>query len=432
MATIKFKVMSKEQGTLAPVYIRFAEGRGIDVTVRTEFKIMPEAWGKKEKINTDFCNEIFTLQDAHDLLNHIGDLRMFVLKKYTPGLLVTREWLQVVVNEYHHPGQPVETNPKQSETLNEFIKRYIAEVEAGKRVTKDQKQFAASTVKALKGFQVQFDNYQDSIKKKINFKDIHQDFYKSFVAYFQEKKYRQNTIGRHLKDIKIFMNAALDEGLHSNIEHTRKSFSVLKEKIDVVYLTENELKSLYELELTDKAEITARDIFLCGCYSGQRFSDYSRFSKAHLREMGDGRKMLEIRQQKTGMKILIPMRWELEAILTKYNYQLPKIFEQKLNLNIKTIAGRAGITEPVEITEFIGGLKKTFRVSKNELIKTHTARRTALTLLYQNGVPISEIMALSGHTTEARLRGYLGVDLMGAVQSLSKTAFFSTPQMKVG
>ena len=41
--------------------------------------------------------------------------------------------------------------------------------------------------------------------------------------------------------------------------------------------------------------------------------------------------------EKTGNKVVIPIRAELQAILDKYDNRLPKAYEQKVNKYIKEI-----------------------------------------------------------------------------------------------
>ena len=76
--------------------------------------------------------------------------------------------------------------------------------------------------------------------------------------------------------------------------------------------------------------------FCCGCYTAQRFSDYSRINKSNIRTI-DEKKVIDLIQQKTGERVVIPIRRELETILNKYEYTLPKTYEQKINERIKTL-----------------------------------------------------------------------------------------------
>ena len=56
-------------------------------------------------------------------------------------------------------------------------------------------------------------------------------------------------------------------------------FSIPTEEPTKIYLSENDIRTMKDLDLSDdKTMELARDIFLMGCYTGQRISDYNRLS----------------------------------------------------------------------------------------------------------------------------------------------------------
>lgn len=149
-----------------------------------------------------------------------------------------------------------------------------------------------------------------------------------------------------------------------------------------------------DLEGKQTLEIT-RDIFLIGCYTAQRFSDYSRIKSEQVRTLTNGHKVIDIIQQKTGEKVTAPVHWKLEIILEKYNWTTPHILEQKLNERIKDVGKKAKINQPVNIEQIKGGSKTIKSIPKHYLIKTHTARRTGATNMYLAGIPILDIMKIT-------------------------------------
>ena len=70
---------------------------------------------------------------------------------------------------------------------------------------------------------------------------------------------------------------AYEDGLHNN-DRALNCFSKRKveesDKAVEIYLTETELQALAEMELTGLKD-QVRDIFLVGCYTCQRVSDYN-------------------------------------------------------------------------------------------------------------------------------------------------------------
>lgn len=111
----------------------------------------------------------------------------------------------------------------------------------------------------------------------------------------------------------------------------------------------------------------------------QRFSDYSTINEGNIRTLESGQLVIDLKQQKTGNHVVIPIRPELQAILDQYGNRLPKSYEQKVNKYIKEIAREVGITEKIEVSYVENGEKKTHLVEKCDLVKTHTARRSGAT-----------------------------------------------------
>jgi len=228
------------------------------------------------------------------------------------------------------------------------------------------------------------------------------------------------------------MGCAMEEGLHDNREFQNKSFKVLKERVQSVYLSDTELTKIYELDLSNKPTLDlARDVFLVGCYTAQRFSDYSRIKKTHSKKLSNGSLVIDLIQKKTGERVIIPIRSELKKLLTKYDWELPKTYEQKVNERIKDVVRLAEITEMIDVENTKGGLVVKSQVEKCDLVKTHTARRSGCTNMYLAGIPTIDIMKISGHKSEREFLNYIKVTKEETATNLSTHPYFNSPVMKV-
>ena len=69
-----------------------------------------------------------------------------------------------------------------------------------------------------------------------------------------------------------------------------------------------------------------------------------------------------------------------------------------------------------EFSKEVAEVRETF--PKNELIKTHTARRTGATLMYLAGMDIYDIMKITGHTSPAVLKKYIRADELQVVDKI--------------
>lgn len=468
MATVRFYTRSSRKDILATVSVLFAEGRkkteagvndkAFEIRVTTPLRMVPAYWDRKKqaiKKNIiydkgeviDGKKRIFTEPEALETVQRFEEIRKQIIVEYNnlEGK-PTKAWLQSVIEKIIKRDTPAE------ESLNDYIYRFICEATSGKRlatVGSTKKRYSPGSLRILRDFQRSFDHFQgiyidrfyseaERIKGKtkirdkktrpyrpLNWIDVNIDTYNNFVQYFYDRGCSDNYIGKHIKSWKTIMRQAREEGLHNSNEVDRKAFKTISSEVDHIYLTQDELKRLYELDLSgDRVLKIARDVFLVGCYLAQRYSDYKRINKSMLKVVG-GVKYIELTQQKTGEKCLIPLRPEADKILQEYDYTLPKTHEQKINGNIKKIGLLAKITDPVHTETMRGGLVVKTDKKKCELIKTHTARRTGVTLMYLAGIPIVEIMKISGHRTPKEFMKYIRITKEETAVKLAKHPYFS-------
>jgi integrase len=317
--------------------------------------------------------------------------------------------------------------------LTGYIQSFINEMEEGTRlIPSTGKRYSNGTIKNYKGFLSQLHDFEKKKRRKLKFENITTDFYDTFIQFFNSKNYSPNTIGRHIKNLKTIMRITRDEGLHENNEFERKQFKTLRVDSPSIYLKEKELAKMEALDLSDNANLQiARDVFLVGCYTAQRFSDFSRIGKQHFHKTSKGNDIVKLIQKKTGIEIQIPVSPKLRFILEKYDYQLPKIYEQKLNQRIKEVGKLADIDTMELVEEIKGGLTIKKQIPKFELIKTHTARRTGATNMYLAGISAIDIMKITGHKTEKNLLKYIKVTKEQTADILANHAYFNQTPLKV-
>ena len=423
MATVKFYLRTKLD-KLAPVYLRMTDTGGVNFIVKTPFKMVPAYWNAKKQTCKDniLDTEIFTKEDAKKIEDRFTELKDKILyESFELKGPVTLEWLNETVNKYFNKDAP------KVETLRQYIDRFYNEAKAGTRLASagnTKRRYAYETLRSLKGTKLSFEMFEDETGRKSNFNDITIDWYNDFLAFYYKRGCGANYIGKHIKNLKTIMRQAREEGLHNNTEIERRSFKALSEPSESIYLTEKEVAAMYAKDLSDNAVYAkVRDVFLCGVYTAQRYSDYSRINKDMIKEE-DGVRYIELIQQKTGEKCLIPMRPELETILSRYDYTLPKTFEQKINFNIKEVGKLCDIKEGIVTETFKSGMKVKKTTPKYKLIKTHTARRTGCTLMYLAGVQPIDIMKVSGHKTQKEFLKYIKVGKKETAMNLARHPYF--------
>ena len=431
MATFCYRVRSTQKNKLVKVQIHFTVGRGNQFYADTQYLVLTDAWdSKRQTVKSRYTAvEDFTEQQGRELMKNLSELRSFILGEMTkdPEHAMTKTKLEKIVYSFHHPRSFVGGKRVSSrESLSDYIARYVREMESGERLNIHKLRYSVSTIKNYKGFIVQFDEFCKVKHKRYDFGDIDLKFYDDFVAYFTTKDYSINTIGRLIKELKIIMRAAREEGLHDNGLIESRKFRVLTAEVENIYLTESEIRAIAEVHLKgDRHKSIARDIFLVGCYTAQRFSDYSTINEGNIRTLESGQRVIDLKQQKTGNKVVIPIRAELQAILDKYENRLPKAYEQKVNKYIKEIAREAGIVDMIEVSYIENGEKKSHLVEKCELVKTHTARRSGATNMYLAGIPTIAIMKITGHKTEKEFMKYIKITEEQTAMELMNHPYFA-------
>lgn len=252
---------------------------------------------------------------------------------------------------------------------------------------------------------------------RVDFDTINGSFRTKYIKFLQEKiKFEQNTIVRHFTLLKAVLNSATNEGI--NKTYIYKTFKIKSQESYFMYLNETELEVLTGLDMREYYT-RIRDLFLVGCWSGLRYSDFSRLSP----EMIDyDAEKIRIKTLKTGNPVTIPFLPELKVILLKYREKgLPSYKNQVMNKELKKIG---------EILETrIEELKLTKFIEKKDYsrISTHTARRSFCSNMFLRGIPPSDIMPISGHKTEREFLKYIRVSHEERADRFKKAALQNKP-----
>ena len=246
--------------------------------------------------------------------------------------------------------------------------------------------------------------------KKVYLKDLKDNVYVGFIVFLRDKYgLNDNTLYRNFGYFKTFLNWCIKKGVE--VPNDFKNIKLSPFDTDDISLTTQDIDTLAGLELEPRLEIH-RDLFLIGCYSGQRFSDYSVFEKADIQ--GD---LIIKRAEKTETHSFIPLHPKLKALLDKYNWKLGKISSQKFNQNIQKICKLAGFTEEIKNTSYIG-YKKVVEIKQRwQMVASHTARRTFITIAAEKMMPDHIIMSITGIRDPKTLKKYKKVNKDSIMES---------------
>ena len=300
-------------------------------------------------------------------------------------------------------------------TFFQFIEDYIEESKLNKSI---------GTIKVYKTTFKYLKEYANK-NKPIDFDTINLEFYNKYLGFLKlENNLASNTVGKHIKTIKSFLNEATERGHNKNLEFKNKRFKTIREESDTVYLSIEELKKIEKTDLKANPRLEkVRDLFLIGCYTGLRFSDFTQIKPENI--VSDNT-VIQVRTKKTGQRVSIPLHKTVRDILKKYKNKLPKAHtNQTMNDYLKEVVSLAGIKELVETTITKGGKVEKNVLPKYKLVSTHTARRSFATNLYLAEVPSISIMKITGHKTERAFLQYIRVSQRENADKLLTHPFFN-------
>ena len=308
-----------------------------------------------------------------------------------------------------------------------FLENFLEGIKNG-RIKNGAENYTPNTCKV-------WSNFLGILKRFIQispftWKDINKALADHFVSFMEKNGYMVTSINKYIICFKAMIQNAMDQELHNNLIALR-AFSKKKiqetDKAKEIYLTKTELQALYEMPLEGLKD-KVRDVFLVGCYTCQRFSDYARLEQENFTTTAKGTKVVRIVQEKTGNDVVIPiLNDNLLHIAAKYGYDIPKINDVILNRYIKQILKELSSTVPSlarkertlltmkEREKEKQGLVSFERDNKGnvikpryELVSSHTARRSGITNLYLSGnFDTYQMMSISGHRDEKTFYEYI-------------------------
>lgn len=199
----------------------------------------------------------------------------------------------------------------------------------------------------------------------LRFDDITEEISEEFRAYLRGKNLLPQTIRRLLKNTRAVVNSALKEKKATDLgllDFWAMGEVQDEDKKREIYLTDEEIEALSDMSLQAPEEQAARDLFLFGYATGQRFSDYGDITPDDVREY-KGRIILDRRQKKTRSKVIIEVEDPRAIeILKKYEKRLPNLEHTKFNRIMKRLFSRLRFVIPSlgeMVTTTISGREKT-------------------------------------------------------------------------
>ena len=280
-------------------------------------------------INKDGINKPKPIAENNALIGRLMRFETLIrdthdeLQKDTNGI-VPIETLKQSVYEKRFPSlNKIETKLESHNILvNDLFQKLIDETISGKRKGMNGKNIGNATIKTYKTTKKHFESYQKIKNKLFSLKNIDQKLIDGFSNYLNnDLKLAINAGSKYLKTFKILMNYAREQKLINSEVLLDCKIRVVKEDSDNIYLTENEINEMMKIDKFEtKLFEVVRDLFVIGCLTGLRFSDYSTLRTSNIQNG-----FITLNQQKTSQRVTIPIHPIVQKIINKYpDGMLPK------------------------------------------------------------------------------------------------------------
>lgn len=142
-------------------------------------------------------------------------------------------------------------------------------------------------------------------------------------------------------------------------------------------LTEDELLVVLKLKELSTGEEHARDLFVFSAFTGLAYADNQNFDFEKMTVKKGKTYFIDGERLKNGHSFFTPILPQAMEILKKYDYQLPKMSNQKMNQYLHLVESRAKLHKPMT---------------------SHVARHSFATIALNHDIPMEDVAKMLGHT----------------------------------
>lgn len=232
-----------------------------------------------------------------------------------------------------------------------------------------------------------------------------------FQSYLLNKGCKNTYTRRATNKFKTFLRWCSRSGLYRGVAHEAPQTKLkgVNNK-EVIVLTPQELEKIINATFTEKQRYLerVRDVLLFACFTGLRYSDIQTLTPANIHGS-----MLDLVTKKTSDHLTIDLNKMALEIIDKYKDEqedgklLPTISNQRANQYLKELGQLLGLDTPTQITYYNKDGRQVETLPKHELITTHIGRRTFISNALSLGVPVTTVMAWTGHKDYQVMKPYI-------------------------
>lgn len=245
-------------------------------------------------------------------------------------------------------------------------------------------------------------------KGDVNFSDLSFNFLCDFEHYLLVNNYHRNTIAKHMKHLKRYINLAINKEYFDLHRYPFRKYKIKYLESKRTHLTPEELEQLESLNLKGRRSLRRTlDMFLFSCYTGLRFSDIINITRDNFCCIDDNIWLI-YSSIKTDVDIRLPLFLLFDGkalpIYERYRHNEWALFDMAASSNSN-------------VNKQVQRLCKMAKIDKK--VSFHTARHTNATLLLYSGANITTVQKLLGHKSVRTTEIYSNIMDMTIVRDLS-------------
>ena len=412
--SLNFNLRQTKKNMPTIIYALFTF-RGRQYKVNIGAKVYPTQWNKRKQIATISNGQTRLDNRNNEIVNKKIRSLLAIFEEKKNYLCENLERIDFLFEEMR---QAINPNLKTRYTImkdnNQLSATLILSQMAEKNILSENSR------KIYLGYVTAFKEYLEAKGISNSLSAINTDVLEDYQQFLLERNpVKIKTLLNKVKGIVTLINHAnKDKAIKANINTNGITYledkrSKEQKKSKQVPLTEEQLLAIYNYADLRPREVEARDLFICQCLLGQRISDLPKIFKGEytITKLEDGNEVISFIVQKTTEEATLYLFPVVKEILERYketgfkyidllteDERIVKKNEAKLNRTIKQVCEKAGLDSDINYVEQIGSNITKKRKKLFELIHTHIARHTFITLMCRLGIPKEDVIIATAHT----------------------------------
>ena len=221
----------------------------------------------------------------------------------------------------------------------------------------------------------------DRFRRGVRVDEVDYPFVVKYDQWLKDAQVAHNTRVGRLRLLRAVLNEAVKRDMIARNPFDRYRVEGMTSRHG--FLGDGDIGRLERLNGLSEREATVRDAFLFCCYTGLRWSDFKALQPEHIK-----RGWIRLTMQKTGQPVAIPytrlFEGRAQQMLDRYGGDI-----HRMNSHMPTNS---------QVNSTLRDLLRKACLNLDFRVTFHTSRHTFASLLLEEGMPVTTVQRMLGHT----------------------------------